>query len=176
MTFRCLWSSLSSSSSSSLYAYTLYRSRMHALDDDCGCSPLGGKSSLIKLKVYHRNLMGRDDFLGQVSVDFQEFKVHDRPKARYCTGTVPGTMPVLYCPHNSVHQSFEIQRRALYSLRFRPLASVIFVSKISSTFNTESMTICTTIYTYYRLLFFSVCTCTALVIIVCFPAMFLRIL
>ena len=96
MTFRCLWSSLSSSSSSSLYAYTLYRSRMHALDDDCGCSPLGGKSSLIKLKVYHRNLMGRDDFLGQVSVDFQEFKVHDRPKARYYTATIPGTIPVLY--------------------------------------------------------------------------------
>jgi len=68
---------------------------MHALDY-CGRSPLGGKSSLIKLKVYHRNLMGRDDFLGQVSVDFQEFKVHDRPKARYYTGTIPGTIPVLY--------------------------------------------------------------------------------
>ena len=46
------------------------------------CSALGGKSSVVKLKVYHRNFVGRDDFLGQVSIDIQEFKVHERPRSR----------------------------------------------------------------------------------------------
>jgi len=45
-------------------------------------SALGGKSSIIKLKVFHRNLVGLDDVLGQVSIDYQEYKVHDRPRSR----------------------------------------------------------------------------------------------
>jgi len=54
---------------------------------NCRCSAIGGQSSVIKLKVFHRNFVGRDDFLGQVSVDSQEFKVHDRPRARYINAT-----------------------------------------------------------------------------------------
>jgi len=43
--------------------------------------PQQGNRAEVILKVLHRNFMGGDDFLGQVSLPLQDFDVYEKPKA-----------------------------------------------------------------------------------------------
>ena len=45
--------------------------------------PQYGNRSEIFLKVLHRNFMGGDEFLGQLTLPLQDFDVYEKPKARY---------------------------------------------------------------------------------------------
>ena len=44
--------------------------------------PDQGNRSEVVLKVLHRNFMGGDEFLGQISLPLQDFDVYEKPKAR----------------------------------------------------------------------------------------------
>ena len=44
--------------------------------------PQYGNRSEIFLKVLHRNFMGGDEFLGQLTLPLQDFDVYEKPKAR----------------------------------------------------------------------------------------------
>ena len=35
------------------------------------------------LNVYHRNLLGLDEFLGNAALPLQQFQIYERPKSRY---------------------------------------------------------------------------------------------
>ena len=45
--------------------------------------PLHGNTADISLTVLHRNFLGVDEFLGQVSLPLAEFDVYERPKSRW---------------------------------------------------------------------------------------------
>ena len=45
--------------------------------------PQYGNRSEILLKVLHRNFMGGDEFLGQLTLPLQDFDVYEKPKARW---------------------------------------------------------------------------------------------
>jgi len=47
--------------------------------------PEQGNRAQVVLKVLHRNFMGGDDFLGQVSLPLQDFDVYEKPKAGWYT-------------------------------------------------------------------------------------------
>ena len=43
--------------------------------------PEQGNRAEVVMKVLHRNIIGGDDFLGQVSLPLQDFDVYEKPKA-----------------------------------------------------------------------------------------------
>ena len=45
--------------------------------------PLHGNVVDINLTVLHRNFLGVDEFLGQISLPLKEFDVYERPKSRW---------------------------------------------------------------------------------------------
>jgi len=50
---------------------------------DCLCiRPIPERDRIVKLCVYHRNLVALDDFLGQVDIALQDIQVYERPKRR----------------------------------------------------------------------------------------------
>jgi len=47
------------------------------------CIPKQGNTAEVNLTLLHRNLMGVDEFLGQVSLPLKDFDVYERPKTRW---------------------------------------------------------------------------------------------
>ena len=45
-------------------------------------SPLVDAQGVIHLNVYHRNLLGIDEFLGHLDVSLGQFKIYERPRSR----------------------------------------------------------------------------------------------
>lgn len=48
----------------------------------CCCSVLSEQLSLLKIVVYHRNLLGLDEFLGHLSIPLDQFQLYERPRSR----------------------------------------------------------------------------------------------
>jgi len=46
------------------------------------CRPIPERDRVVKLCVYHRNLVTLDDFLGQVDIALQDIQVYERPKRK----------------------------------------------------------------------------------------------
>lgn len=46
-------------------------------------SSISEKNSLVKLKVFHRNLIGQDDFLGYVEIPLDPSLVYERPQSKW---------------------------------------------------------------------------------------------
>jgi len=52
-------------------------------NEQCELSiPTQGNTAELSLTVLHRNFLGVDEFLGQISLPLKEFDVYERPKSR----------------------------------------------------------------------------------------------
>ena len=45
--------------------------------------PLTDPQGVVHLNVYHRNLLGIDEFLGHLDIPLEDFNIYDRPRSRY---------------------------------------------------------------------------------------------
>ena len=79
--------------------------------------PQYGNRSEILLKVLHRNFMGGDEFLGQLSLPLQDFDVYEKPKARWYSLTCkPG--------QNKTGYRGELEVKIGFTVRAHDTASV----------------------------------------------------
>jgi len=54
----------------------------------CSCCflanrPISDQTQNVKLGVFHRNLLGLDEFVGEVCIPLQELQIYARPTSRY---------------------------------------------------------------------------------------------
>ena len=83
---------------------------------NCRTIPSHGNTADIILTVLHRNFLGVDEFLGQVSLPLRDFDVYERPKSNWFSlkckpgqtkNDYRGEIEVYICP--CMHMTFVIQ-------------------------------------------------------------------
>ena len=61
------------------------------------------------LNVYHRNLLGLDEFLGNVTLPLKQFQIYERPKNRYDL--------ISYCSWNFKCKSFSLRSKVVFIVK-----------------------------------------------------------
>jgi len=117
-------------------------------NEQCELSiPSQGNTAEISLTVFHRNFLGVDEFLGQISLPLRDFDVYERPKSKWYTlKCKPGKAKTDYRGELEVRTGFTVRANntvggSVADLTKKNKGSVSSVNKVAGSIGGSLMSI-----------------------------------